>query len=78
MTRLEELVERLVELVADSLAGSDAEVTALRRSLEDRLGKPIESVDLRTVASIADTIPLRSALLDAMAPLTLRSSNPER
>ena len=41
----------------------------LRRSLQDRLQKPIEAVDARRAASLTDRIVASPALLDTLAPL---------
>jgi Tfp pilus assembly PilM family ATPase len=46
-----------------------ADVDALRRSLEERLGTPVDAVDPRTAASLTDRIDAQPALLDALAPL---------
>ena len=45
------------------------EVDQLRRSLEDRLRTPVETVDPRTAAALTDRITAAPALLDALAPL---------
>jgi Tfp pilus assembly PilM family ATPase len=46
-----------------------ADVDALRRSLEERLGTPVDAVDPRTAATLTDRIDAQPALLDALAPL---------
>jgi Tfp pilus assembly PilM family ATPase len=46
-----------------------ADVELLRRSLEDRLKTPVETVDPRTAAALTDRITAAPALLDTMAPL---------
>jgi type IV pilus assembly protein PilM len=44
-------------------------IEQLRRSLEDRLKTPVESVDPRTAASLTDRITAAPALLDGLTPL---------
>jgi len=44
-------------------------IDQLRRSLEDRLRTPVESVDPRTAAALTDRITAAPALLDGLAPL---------
>ena len=44
-------------------------IEQLRRSLEDRLRTPVESVDPRTAASLTDRITAAPALLDGLTPL---------
>ena len=46
-----------------------AGIDELRRSLEDRLKTPVETVDPRAAAALTDRIIAAPALLDAMAPL---------
>ena len=46
-----------------------ADIDQLRRSLEDRLRTPVETVDPRAAAALTDRIAAAPALLDAMAPL---------
>jgi type IV pilus assembly protein PilM len=45
------------------------EIEQLRRSLDDRLKAPIETVDPRTAAALTDRIVAAPALLDALTPL---------
>jgi hypothetical protein len=55
---------------ASSLASRQAaDVEALRRSLEDRLGTDIDPVDPRKAATLNDRTGGSPALLDALAPL---------
>jgi hypothetical protein len=53
---------------SDSLDQS-ADVEALRRGLEERLGTRVETVDARTAAALTDRIAAAPALLDTLAPL---------
>ena len=46
-----------------------AEVDHVRRTLEERLTSPVESVDARAAAALTDRISAAPALLDALAPL---------
>ena len=50
-------------------ARQSADAEELRRSLQDRLQKPIESVDARSAANLTDRITASPALLDTLAPL---------
>jgi type IV pilus assembly protein PilM len=50
-------------------ARQSADADELRRSLQDRLQKPIESVDARRAANLTDRITASPALLDTLAPL---------
>jgi len=52
---------------ANARQAADAE--ELRRSLQDRLQKPIETVDASRAASLTDRITVSPALLDMLAPL---------
>ncbi|MCU1383633.1 MAG: hypothetical protein JWL71_2330 [Acidobacteria bacterium] len=45
------------------------DIDELRRSLEDRLRTPVETVDPRTAAALTDRIAAAPGLLDALAPL---------
>jgi type IV pilus assembly protein PilM len=45
------------------------DVDELRRSLEERLGRPVEPVDPRDAATLTDRISAPPALLDALTPL---------
>src|SRR5206468_8133543 len=45
------------------------EVEQVRRSLEDRLASPVETVDPRSAAALTDRIAAAPALLDTLAPL---------
>jgi Tfp pilus assembly PilM family ATPase len=57
------------------LAGASAgvhqagDLDDVRRSLEERLATPVESVDPRTAAALTDRITAAPALLDTLAPL---------
>ena len=46
-----------------------SDIDELRRSLEDRLRTPVESVDPRSAAALTDRITAAPALLDALTPL---------
>jgi len=46
-----------------------AELDEVRRSLEERLTAPVETVDPRTAAALTDRITGSPALMDALAPL---------
>jgi hypothetical protein len=46
-----------------------SDVDELRRSLEERLGSAVESVDPRTAATLTDRITAAPALLDTLTPL---------
>ena len=50
-------------------ARQNADAEELRRSLQDRLQKPIETVDASRAAALTDRITASSTLLDALAPL---------
>ena len=50
-------------------ARQTADAEELRRSLQERLQKPIETVDARRAASLTDRITASPALLDTLAPL---------
>ncbi len=50
-------------------ARQSADAEELRRSLQERLQKPIETVDARRAASLTDRITASPALLDTLAPL---------
>ena len=60
-----------VILSGASAAGAQqsSDIDELRRSLEDRLRTPVETVDPRTAAALTDRITAAPALLDALAPL---------
>src|SRR6185436_7514683 len=45
------------------------DVDQIRRSLEERLGTAVETVDVRGVAALTDRITVAPALLDTLAPL---------
>jgi hypothetical protein len=45
------------------------DIDAARRSLEERLKTPVDTIDPRAAASIADRITAAPALLDTLAPL---------
>ncbi|HEX4346469.1 MAG TPA: pilus assembly protein PilM [Vicinamibacterales bacterium] len=46
-----------------------ADVEQIRRGLEERLGKPVETVDPRGAVTLTDRITASPAFLDALAPL---------
>ena len=50
-------------------SGQAVEVGEARRSLQERLTRPVESVDPRPAADLRDRISAAPALLDALAPL---------
>jgi type IV pilus assembly protein PilM len=50
-------------------ARQNADAEELRRSLQDRLQKPIDTIDTRLAASLTDRINASPALLDTLAPL---------
>ena len=50
-------------------ARQNADAEELRRSLQDRLQKPIETVDASRAAALTDRITASSTLLDTLAPL---------
>jgi len=55
---------------ASTVAGAEMpDAGALRRSLEERLGTPVNLVDPRTAAALTDRIDGSPALLDTLAPL---------
>jgi type IV pilus assembly protein PilM len=60
-----------VILAGASAAGAQqaSDIDELRRSLEDRLRTPVETVDPRTAAALTDRITAAPALLDALTPL---------
>jgi type IV pilus assembly protein PilM len=60
-----------VILAGAAAAGAQpsADIDQVRRSLEDRLKTPVETVDPRTAAALTDRITAAPALLDALAPL---------
>jgi type IV pilus assembly protein PilM len=61
---------RVVLAGAASAAQADAgDVEQLRRSLQDRVAIPVESIDPRTAAGLTDRITADAALLDTLAPL---------
>jgi type IV pilus assembly protein PilM len=49
--------------------GAREDVDQVRRSLEERLTTPVETVDPRTAAALTDRISAAPALLDTLAPL---------
>ena len=51
------------------VSGGAPAVEEVRRTLQDRLSIPIESVDPRQAAALTDRITASPALLDALAPL---------
>jgi Tfp pilus assembly PilM family ATPase len=60
-----------VILAGSAAAGAQqsGDIDLVRRSLEDRLKTPVETVDPRTAAALTDRITAAPALLDALAPL---------
>jgi type IV pilus assembly protein PilM len=61
---------RVILSGAASAGGQQSgDIDELRRSLEDRLRTPVETVDPRTAAALTDRIVAAPALLDALAPL---------
>jgi Tfp pilus assembly PilM family ATPase len=60
-----------VLLAGASSAGARqaGDIEQVRRSLEERLTRPVDTVDPRTAAAIADRITASPALLDTLAPL---------
>jgi Tfp pilus assembly PilM family ATPase len=59
----------IVAGAAAAAAQPSIDVDALRRSLQDRLTTPVETVDPRTAAALTDRISAAPALLDALTPL---------
>ena len=49
--------------------GQTGEVEQVRRSLEERLRTPVDTVDPRAAAALTDRITAAPALLDTLAPL---------
>jgi Tfp pilus assembly PilM family ATPase len=60
---------RVVLSGAAAGATRPADLDQVRRSLEDRLAAPVETVDPRAAASLTDRISVAPALLDTLAPL---------
>jgi hypothetical protein len=61
---------RVLVCGASSLsARGSADVDQIRRGLEDRLGKAVETVDPRSAVSLTDRITASPAFLDTLAPL---------
>jgi type IV pilus assembly protein PilM len=58
-----------VILAGAANAGQAGDVEQLRRSLEERVAMPVESIDPRTAAGLTDRISVTPSLLDALAPL---------
>jgi hypothetical protein len=59
-------------LLCGASAASDyqvADVVQMQRSLEGRLGRKVEMVDIRSAATLPDRVAAGPALLDALAPL---------
>jgi type IV pilus assembly protein PilM len=56
-------------LLAGGAGGRAADLDQVRRSLEERLTTPVDTVDPRTAATIADRIAASPALLETLAPL---------
>ena len=59
----------LVAGAAMAGAHQTGDIEEARRSLEERLSTPVQAVDPRTAAALADRISAAPALLDALAPL---------
>src|SRR3954469_10073420 len=59
----------LLSGAAAAAAPQAEDIDELRRSLEDRLKTPVETVDPRTAAALTDRIVAAPALLDGLAPL---------
>ena len=59
-------------------ASGHADVTLLRRSVEERLNLPVEGVDVSAAAALADRITPGATLVDTLAPLVglLRRDHP--
>lgn len=71
-----------VILAGAAAAGPEqsGDIEQLRRSLEERLRMPVETVDPRTAAALTDRITAAPALLDTLAPLVgllLRDRQPD-
>jgi Tfp pilus assembly PilM family ATPase len=58
-----------VLLAGGAGARAAADLDQVRRSLADRLTTPVDTVDPRKAAAIADRIAASPALLDTLAPL---------
>jgi Tfp pilus assembly PilM family ATPase len=54
---------------ANAGATQSGDVEQLRRSLEERLGAPVDAIDPRAAAALTDRITAAPALLDSLAPL---------
>ena len=54
---------------AAAAASQSGDIDPIRRSLEDRLKTPVETLDPRTAAALTDRITAAPALLDALTPL---------
>jgi hypothetical protein len=50
-------------------ADQSTDIDAVRRSLEERLRTPVDTVDPRAAAALTDRITAAPALLDTLAPL---------
>ena len=50
-------------------ADQTGEIDQIRRSLEERLRTPVDTVDPRAAAALTDRITAAPALLDSLAPL---------
>jgi Tfp pilus assembly PilM family ATPase len=60
---------RVILAGASAGAHQAGDLDDVRRSLEERLATPVESVDPRTAAALTDRITAAPALLDTLAPL---------
>ena len=61
--------ERVMLSGASANFQSAADVDLVRRSLAERLGTAVETVDARAAATLSDRIHAAPALLDTLAPL---------
>ncbi len=62
-------LDRVLLTGAAAAGHEDADVEALRRDLEERLGTPVDGIDPRKAAALTDRIGAAPALLDALTPL---------
>ena len=63
------LVRVLLSGAGAAEAGQTGEIDQIRRSLEERLRAPVDTVDPRAAAALTDRIIAAPALLDALTPL---------
>ena len=64
-----DVIQEYEQLCASAGAQQASDIDELRRSLEERLRTPVESVDPRTAAALTDRIVAAPALLDTLTPL---------